>query len=63
MRRTQYEHIESAMPPKLSVKRSSPIDGMGQKRVFSREILYRDAGSSCPHSAAAVNIGRRDNKR
>jgi len=35
----------------------------GQKRVYSREILYRDAGSSCPHSAAEVNIGRRDNKR
>jgi hypothetical protein len=35
----------------------------GQKRVYSREILYCDAGSSCLHAAAAVNIGRRDNKR
>jgi hypothetical protein len=37
--------------------------GVGHKRMYSREILYRDAGSSCPHSATAVNIGRRDNKR
>jgi hypothetical protein len=45
---------------RLGVKFPGPTR---QKRVYGREILYRAAGSSCPHAAAAVNMGRRDNNR